>query len=251
MTTALDEANPLVIDTLAQSFGVADVLDQAKDATFMVSLLYYFGVLTLDGYTEMVQLRFRVPNLVIRSLYAEQLRTRVLPAHEQQTASAAAQALFHRGELQPLCEFIETTYFRALDNRDYRWANELTVKMAFLTLLFNDRLYVVDSEPALERSYADLTLLVRPDLRSSALQDALLEFKYLPLSELRLSSEAAKTTPREELAALPLVQTRLAEATQKAEAYCAILQNVYGASLRLHTYAIVALGFDRLVWVKL
>ncbi|PDW03948.1 AAA family ATPase [Candidatus Viridilinea mediisalina] len=251
LAAALDEANPPVIDMLAQSFGVADVLDQAKDATFMVSLLYYFGVLTLDGYTEMVQLRFRVPNLVVRSLYAEQLRTRVLPAHEQQTASAAAQALFHRGELQPLCEFIETTYFRALDNRDYRWANELTVKMAFLTLLFNDRLYVVDSEPALERSYADLTLLVRPDLRSSALQDALLEFKYLPLSELRLSSEAAKTTPREELAALPLVQTRLAEATQKAEAYRAILQNVYGASLRLHTYAIVALGFDRLVWVKL
>ena len=60
-----------------------------------------------------------------------------------------------------------------------------------------------------------------------------------------------KSAPREELAALPLVQTRLTEATRKAEEYRAILASVYGDKLRLHTYAIVALGFERLVWVKL
>ncbi|PDW02248.1 AAA family ATPase [Candidatus Viridilinea mediisalina] len=251
LASALDDERPPVIEALARSFGVADVIDQPKDERFMVSLLYYFGVLTLDGITEMGELRFRVPNLVIRSLYAEQLRRHVLPPDEQRTASDAARALFHQGELQPLCEFIETTYFRALDNRDYRWANELTVKLAFLTLLFNDRFYIVDSEPAIERSYADLTLLVRPDMRHYALQDALLEFKYLPLSDLGLSGEAAKTTPRADLAALPLVQTRLAEARHKAEGYRATLQCAYHNRLRLHTYVIVALGFERLVWVKL
>ncbi|WP_343412139.1 hypothetical protein [Candidatus Amarolinea dominans] len=37
--------------------------------------------------------------------------------------------------------------------------------MAFLTLLFDDLFYITDSEPALERSYADMTLIVRPDMR--------------------------------------------------------------------------------------
>ncbi|RRR70121.1 MAG: AAA family ATPase [Candidatus Viridilinea halotolerans] len=251
LASTLDEAHPPVLDALARSFGVADVLDQPKGVTFMVSLLYYFGVLTRDGYTEMAELRFRVPNMVVRSMYVEQLRKLALPPQDDQAATDAARALFHRGDLQPLCAFIESTYFRALDNRDYRWANELTVKMAFLTLLFNDRFYIVDSEPALERSYADLVLLVRPDLRKYALQDALLEFKYLPLSDLGLSGEAVKAMARQELAALPLVQTRLAEATRKAEEYRATLLAVYGATLRLHTYAIVALGFERLVWEKL
>ena len=32
-----------------------------------------------------------------------------------------------------------------LDNRDYRWANEMTLKTAFLTLLFDDTFYIVYS----------------------------------------------------------------------------------------------------------
>ena len=163
----------------------------------------------------------------------------------------AVEAVYYHGDLQPLCDFIETRYFRVLDNRDYRWANELTVKMAFLTLLFDDLFYITDSEPALERSYADMTLIVRPDMRKYTLQDALLEFKYIPLSDLGLTGEAVKATSREELASRPLVAAALAEATRKAADYRATLQAVYGAKLRLHTFAIVALGFDRLVWRKL
>jgi hypothetical protein len=180
------------------------------------------------------------------------LRDRLLPEFgDRADRTAAARTLYQTGDLQPLCEFIETRYFRVLDNRDYRWANELTVKMAFLTLLFDDLFYITDSEPALERSYADMTLIVRPDMRKYTLQDVLLEFKYLSLADLGLSGEAVKATPRTELAALPPVAAALAEATREAEGYRATLQAVYGAKLRLHTYAIASLGFDRLVWVKL
>lgn len=53
---------------------------------------------------------------------------------------------------------MEQRYLAALANRDYRRADELVVKVAFLTLLFNDRLYIMDSEPALGRGYADLVV---------------------------------------------------------------------------------------------
>ncbi|WP_343412138.1 AAA family ATPase [Candidatus Amarolinea dominans] len=252
LAAILNPDTPPTIPRLAQRFGVEDVLTQVKDETFMVSLLYYFGVLTLERITEEGKLAFRIPNLVARKLYVEQLRDRLLPEFGERAAMrAAVEAVYYHGDLQPLCDFIETRYFRVLDNRDYRWANELTVKMAFLTLLFDDLFYITDSEPALERSYADMTLIVRPDMRKYTLQDALLEFKYIPLSDLGLTGEAVKATSREELASRPLVAAALAEATRKAADYRATLQAVYGAKLRLHTFAIVALGFDRLVWRKL
>ncbi len=68
---------------------------------------------------------------------------------------------YRTGNMQPLCDFIEQKYFKVFDNRDYRWANELTINTAFLTLLFNDLFYTMDSEASLERGYADLTMIVR------------------------------------------------------------------------------------------
>ena len=43
----------------------------------------------------------------------------------------------------------------------------------------------------------------------------------------------------------------IAAATRKAEDYRGILMAAYPDRLRLHTYAVVALGFERLVWVKM
>ena len=60
---------------------------------------------------------------------------------------------------------MENKYFAVFTNRDYRWSNELTIKTAFLTLLFNDTFYIMDSEAALQRRYSDLTLIVRPNMR--------------------------------------------------------------------------------------
>ena len=43
----------------------------------------------------------------------------------------------------------------------------------------------------------------------------------------------------------------IAAATRKAEDYRGILMAAYPDRLCLHTYAVVALGFERLVWVKM
>jgi hypothetical protein len=96
------------------------------------------------------------------------------------------------------------------NNRDYRWGNELTIKAAFMSLLFDDTYYIMDSEAALQRRYADLLMIIRPDMRRLAvLKDMVLEFKYLPLAEKCREPQ------------------------------------------RLRCLAVVALGFERLVWVEL
>jgi hypothetical protein len=249
---ALDEQRLLSVVQLADRFGVEDMLQTTKDHTFMASLLYYFGVLTLAGQNPFGELSLRIPNLVVRRLYVERLRETLLPeSADTDEAQRVTQTLYQTGDMQPLCDFIEGRYFRAFDNRDYRWANELTVKTAFLTLLFNDTFYIMDSETALERDYADLTMIVRPDMRQYQLLDVLIEFKYVGLQELGLTGDEARQKERGALAALPPVAQKLAQSQRKLGGYRATLQSVYGDHLRLRVYSVVAIGFERLLWQEL
>jgi hypothetical protein len=247
---ALNSEQPLTIDRLAARFGVEDVVSAVKDHTFMASLLYFFGVLTLGGQTPEHELILKIPNLVVRKLYVERIQEMLLPDFNRNEAGQLAKVFYTTGELQPVCDFVEQRYFKVFDNRDYRWANELTIKTAFLTLLFNDLYYIMDSEPALARGYADLLMLRRPDLRQSRLLDMLIEFKYVSLPEVKLSGEAVRQCSRAELCALAPVQQKFAEAAAKLTSYRQTLEAAYGAALCLHAYSVVAVGFERLAWVE-
>ena len=249
---ALAEQNPITIPELAKRFGVEDMLYMTKDNIFFASLLYYFGVLTMAGDTPLGEIVLEIPNLVIRKLYVEQIQDMMLPDFtSREDARHSAGTLYQKGDMQPLCDFIEKRYFKVFSNRDYRWTNELTVKTAFLTLLFNDTFYIMDSEPAIERGYADLTMILRPDMRKYELLDILIEFKYVSLTDAGLSGDKAKNMTIDELRAIPVVEEKLSEAKDKLRQYAETLKQKYGDSLRLHSYGMVSIGFDRLVWEEI
>jgi hypothetical protein len=67
---------------------------------------------------------------------------------------------------------------------------------------------------------------------------------------LGLSGEATRQLGADEVKALPAVQQALAEAETQLRVYRQALEAKYGAILRLRTYAIAALGFDRLAWAE-
>jgi hypothetical protein len=251
ITEALNDDASLSVPALAKRSGVEAVLPTPKDAVFLTSLLYYFGVLTLTGRNVFGELQLRIPNLVIRRLYVERLQSLLLPEAEAQEGQRAAETVYQTGDLQPLCDFVEQRYFKAFSNRDYLQANELTVKTAFLTLLFNDLLYIMDSETEVGRRYADLTMIVRPAARQYQVWDLLLEFKFIKLGEAGLSGDQAHALSRAELAALPAVREKLAEARAQAPAYRRELKERYKTEMRLRAYAVVALGFDRLIWEEI
>jgi len=250
----LAEHEPVHVRRLADRFGVEDMLYAPKDTGFVASLLYYFGILTQGGVTPFGELILAIPNLVIRKLYAEQIQEMLLPeGRDLDLARRAAEALYQRGDLQPLCDFVEQKYFKVFSNRDYAWSNELTVKTAFLTLLFNDSLYIMESETELERGHADLTMIVRLDMRQYQVLDILIEFKFVSLKEAKLDDRAldGKTLAamdREELRMLPAVQSKQREAEEGLARYRAKLKTKFGDLPRLHSFSVVAVGFERLVF---
>ncbi len=248
----LNEKQPLTIEQLATRFGVKEMFYRTGSDTFKISLLYYLGVLTLGEQTPFGELVLKIPNLVGRRLYIERLQEILLPdARDQDEGRRAARSLYQTGNMQPLCDFIEQRYFKVFDNRDYRWTNELTIKTAFLSLLFNDIFYIMDSETALKRGYADLTMIIRPGMRQYKLLDILIEFKYVSLTKAGLSGKEVRELSFEELPALAPVQFELAESKRKLEGYRDTLASTYGDLLRLHSYSVVSVGFERLVWVEI
>jgi len=249
LISALTEQDSISVRQLSERFGVAEVIEAVKDQTFMASLLYYFGILTLAGLDPRLgDLQLKIPNLVAKTLYAERLQESLLPKYDDRVQiRQVADALYLNADLQPLCTFIEQRYFKVLSNRDYRWSNELIIKVAFMTLLYNDHLYMMVSETEAQRRYVDLSLIVRPDKRQFQALDLVLEFKYLSLARLGLSAEQLRDCPIQQLNQIPLVTEKLQEATQQAEEYLQALQQQYPEA-KLHGFAIVALGFERLVW---
>ena len=246
---ALAEEEPVHVRRLADRFGVEDMLYAPKDTGFAASLLYYFGILTFGGITPFGRLILTIPNLVIRKLYAESIKEMLLPeGAEGDLAERAAEALYQRGDLQPLCDFVEQKYFKVFSNRDYAWSNELTVKTAFLTLLFNDTLYIMESEAEIERGHTDLTLIVRPDMRQYQVLDILIEFKFVSLQEAGLDGKKLAQMDYEELRMLPAVQEKQREAEEGLARYREKLARKFPDVLRLHSFSVVAVGFERLVF---
>ena len=248
---ALAEAEPVHVPELADRFGVEDMLYAPKDTGFMASLLYYFGILTLGGMTPFGRLILTIPNLVIRKLYAESIKEMLLPeGAERDLAERAAEALYEQGDLGPLCNFIERKYFRVFSNRDYRWSNELVVKTAFLTLLFNDTLYIMESEAEIERGHTDLTMIVRPDRRQYQVLDILIEFKFVSLKEAGLDGKTLETMDHQALRALPAVRNKQHDAAAGLARYREKLERKFPDVLRLHSFSVVAVGFERLVFSR-
>lgn len=248
----LDEQCAVAIPYLESQFGMEKLHDLQTDPNYMVSLLYFFGVLTVSGRDAVGGLELSIPNLVIRALYVDELKRNTLPAaQDRRTLQALAKTFYQTADLQPLVAFMEDKYFAVFNNRDYRWSNELTVKTAFLTVLFEDTYYIVDSETALQRRYSDLTLIVRPNMRQYALLDMVMEFKYLALADLNLTGEQVRAQSREESRAIPAVQAALREASEQLQHYQQVLIDKYHEPQRLRCLAVVALGFDRLVWEML
>ena len=247
----MQKGSEVTVSDIEDRFGLSEMLsDHSKDKTFIASFLYYFGVLTLTGETEKLQLILKVPNLVIHSLYVERVQRMMLPDPViRDRGKLAAEKVYQEGDIEPVCAFVQDYLFGVFKNRDYAQANELTVKTAFLALLYNDILYIMDSEPELKRRYADLTMIIRPDMRHGKIFDVLIEFKFLSLKQLSLSGETILSMSLDESHALPLVRQAMDEGRTQVMDYGRRLADRY-RNLRLKKFVVTALGFERICFLN-
>jgi len=252
LMSLMEKDQQVVASGISKRFGIREMLsDKSRDNTFLVSFLYYFGVLTIAGETEELQVILKVPNLVMKSLYVERIQKMLLPEPEDRDdGREAAKLVYQKGEMAPLCRFMEERYFKVFHNRDYRWANELTLKTAFLTLLYNDIIYIMDSETEIDRRYADLTMIIRPDKRYGKIFDVLIEFKFVKLKNAGMSADQVTGLTDDELCQIPEIAKQIKDGEKQVKEYGKKLEQRHG-NLRLQKFVVVALGFERVCFRKI
>ncbi len=117
--------------------------------------------------------------------------------------------------------------------------------------MYNDLLYIMDSEEEIGRGFADLMMIIRPDKRHFEILDVLIEFKYVKLGDAGLTGKQARALSVEELQNLPRMGAEMKEAREQLKRYGDALEKKYGGALRLRRYAVVSLGFERLWWEEI
>ncbi len=254
----LTEGNGTVeISQLKTTFSLEDLVERIrKDPDSVASFLYYLGILT---HTRDDPKRLRIPNLVVRKLFLDHLLEIYLPDYQESfELRKLAMAFAADGDLSRLLSFFEHRLLPVLSNRDRGAAprkpwhsgggvNEMVVKALFLSILFDDQRYLIFSELEAKRGYADLCLLVRPELRTPVAIDLLFEFKLVRRKELGKSGKKLRDMDESELRKLPAVESAFSAARRQLAQYREALETRFGDILALRSYAVVAVDLERMI----
>jgi len=120
-------------------------------------------------------------------------------------------------------------------------------------MLYYKNIYVMDSEPAIQRRYGDLMMMMQPGMRDMGRFDFLFEFKYVKLKEVivdkkPLNGEEVSARSQDELLAVKKVKSEMDEAKKQLQVYRQNLQRKYGAALKLRSFAVVGIGLERVIF---
>jgi len=178
-----------------------------------VSLLYYFGILTIDRIEE-DEIVLCVPNLAIRTVLFSYLVEGFSEAEifnlENMSLSEMAHKMAYSGEWQPFFNYFSEQIYKQPSVRDFI-DGEKTVQMFHLVYLNSANYFVVHSEAEMGKGFVDLWLqpnfIVRPNMKHCYI----VELKYT----LR-SQEAEAKNPES-----ALVQKLTAEANEQLQRYAA------------------------------
>ena len=186
----------------------------------------------------------------VSPIVIEESRSKLLPSAQMRNmANDVSAKLYEKSNMAPLAQFVENNILPVFSNRDYKYANELTIKTIFLTLLHQDIFFMVASEQEHRRGYAVLAFIVRPDCRKYKLFDMVIEFKYLSLKDLGLTGVELRKKTTEDLHALPCVKEMLNDAKNQAIRYAKSIADEFQISdEQIKKWAVVGLGFERIVW---
>ena len=153
--------------------------EQIGDPDNFISLLFYFGMVTIDG-TYKGKTKFIIPNEVVR----EQLYTYLLDTYDENELSFdgfhksnLASKLAYDGEWKPYFQYIADCLHKYSSQRDHQ-KGEFFVHGFTLAMTCQNEFYRPISEKDTQEGYADIFLCPLLDIYSDMLHSYIVELKY-------------------------------------------------------------------------
>jgi len=202
-----------------------------------VSLLYYFGILTIDR-VERGSTILKVPNLAIRSILFSYLVEGFSEAEifniDITTLADMGEKMAYDGEWKPFFNFFSEQIYKQTSVRDFI-EGERTVQMFHLVYLNLVNYFTVHSETEMHKGFTDLWLTPNFIAHPEMLHCYLVEFKYV-----KRDQEAEVKNP-----ASPLVQKLITEANEQLFKYAADPKiTVAKGNTTLHLLRVIYCGWE-------
>jgi hypothetical protein len=207
--------NDAIHSTIVDRFPIAKLTSPGN----FISLLYYFGLLTITGSDEEHKAILKIPNEAIKRLYYDYFKetyeeTGILTIDLSRYEAAMKEMAF-RGKWKPLIAYLVKQMETSMGIRDLITGEKAI--QAFLNVYLGlSALYLVYSEKELEKGYADLVLepflAQYPGLKYSYL----IEIKYIKSQGKKKELTPGKIEKIKEEAESQLNKYSLDEKFQKA-----------------------------------
>ena len=184
-----------------------------------ISLLFYFGLLTISGIDEANNAILSIPNETVKGLYYDYIKetyaeTRVFSLDMDRYAALMREMAF-QGKWRPLLDYISERMQSALGLRDLM-TREKAIQAFLNVYLGLSNLYIVHSEKELNRGFADLVLEPFLAQYPAIKYSYPIEIKYLKSSAAKAEVPAGEVQKLREEAEAQLKQYSADEQFRKA-----------------------------------
>jgi len=144
----------------------------------IISLLYYFGYLSIDTMNELTEKTiFKIPNKVVLDLYIDYFKSlinKVVPINEDYTSECRGELILE-GKIDKISNYI-SEILRLSENRIFTSFDEKYIQMMYFALLNGNSNYNIYNEYFLNGGYSDLYIKSNSNLCK---YDVLIELKYI------------------------------------------------------------------------
>ncbi|OGO84356.1 MAG: hypothetical protein A2Y22_05250 [Clostridiales bacterium GWD2_32_59] len=176
------EVGPIEIK---ERFNLESLYKKEEKYTNIRSLLYYLGMLTIKR-QESNKVMLGIPNYAVKALYWEYMEKayEVEASARYDELAAAMEDMRKTGKVEHIMEIYERVIKR-LSNRDLRHFNETSCKSIFITLVYTDGIYLIESEKEANGGYTDLYIKEGVLYKEAVNYRYMIEFKHIKEKELR------------------------------------------------------------------
>jgi hypothetical protein len=173
---------------LIRSFALKEITELSR----FKSLLYYLGLLTIKNNIFGNQFVMEVPNEVIRNMHFDYIRSSLGEGYGLKInidlLKNEFMSLAFKGKWEKLINYILEKFYEASSIRDFIY-REQGIKSFMLAYLNVTPLYFVESEPEMNKGYADIFLRKNYSITDLTKFEYIIELKYVKSDEDK--SEAA------------------------------------------------------------
>ena len=165
-------------------FNLESLQESTDKTTNLWSLLYYIGMLTIDSPFENA-LMLKIPNYAIKQLYWDYMANtyKVGNAFRYNELKHAMHSMRITGNTNDIMDIYEKVI--NITTKDLTHFNEASCKSIFITLVFTDGIYLIESEREANGGYSDLYLKENYLYAEHVKYRFMIEFKHIKTGDLK------------------------------------------------------------------